>query len=277
MTALHVGGVCRAVSYELLTYWSPGGTVFPSVKTLADGLDIEPRTVRRHVAHLERVGLWVRNGRRKGRGNLYELHLPGEAQEGFSRPDPGHQDPGYPGHQDPPKWSYKRRALSGLSAAISKNGVVRTPEPVEAVTTAAPIKGSPAPSPSPLVGLASPSQAQPHIEAMREIAQTASRTQEPSDGQKGVPDPDPTPEQRAAALAMFAEVDAGIDEAAEAAILTKRDAPIDRTGEGIIGGGYTGGTPDTCPRCGYDRIYAGGCESCGADLRDFGDDFNHGH
>ena len=59
MTALHIGGLCRAVSYELLTYWSPGGTVFPSVKTLADSLDIEPRTVRRHVAHLERVGLWV--------------------------------------------------------------------------------------------------------------------------------------------------------------------------------------------------------------------------
>ena len=41
--------------------------------------------------------------------------------------------------------------------------------------------------------------------------------------------------------------------------------------------GYTGGTPDSCPRCGHDRIYAGGCENCGADLRDYGGDYNYGH
>ena len=38
MTALHIGRTSRAVSYELMTYWSPGGTVFPSVKVLADGM-----------------------------------------------------------------------------------------------------------------------------------------------------------------------------------------------------------------------------------------------
>ena len=175
-----------------------------------------------------------------------------------------------------------------------------------------------------LVLLATPSQAQRHVEAMREIAQRAERPiSKANPPQKRGPRPDnyvpsgdkipklrdmravhskanqpksppgrsvaqddgsiepsetdsnsaicAISEQRAAALAMFAEVDAGIDEAA------KREAPIARTGGGLIGGGYTGGTPDTCPRCGYDRIYAGGCESCGADLRDFGDDFNHGH
>ena len=82
LTAFHIGGVCRAVAYELLTYWSPGGDVFPSVKTLADDMGLKRRVVRHHIAHLERVGLWVRIGR-KGQTNLYGLHLPGEAQEGF--------------------------------------------------------------------------------------------------------------------------------------------------------------------------------------------------
>ena len=121
-----------------------------------------------------------------------------------------------------------------------------------------------------LVVLARPDQAQPYVEAMREIVQRTATHTQPADQL-----PEPTPERRAAALAMFAAVDAGIDVAA------KREAPIARTGEGIIGGGsmdgYTVGTPDTCPRCGYDRIYHGGCESCGADLRDYGADFNHGH
>ena len=37
LTDLKVHGTCRHVAYELLTYWEPGGTVFPSVKTLAEG------------------------------------------------------------------------------------------------------------------------------------------------------------------------------------------------------------------------------------------------
>ena len=89
MTALHIGRLCRAVSYELLTYWSPGGTVFPSVKTLADDMGLKRRAVRHHIAHLERVGLWVRIGR-EDETNLYVLHLPGEAQEGFVEPSPRH-------------------------------------------------------------------------------------------------------------------------------------------------------------------------------------------
>ena len=87
MTALHIGRLCRAVSYELFTYWSPGGTVFPSVKALADGMGLKRRSVRHHLAHLERVGLWVRIGR-EDETNLYVLHLPGEAQEGFVKPEP---------------------------------------------------------------------------------------------------------------------------------------------------------------------------------------------
>ena len=43
MTALHIGRLCRAVSYELFTYWSPDGAVFPSVKLLADGMGLKRR------------------------------------------------------------------------------------------------------------------------------------------------------------------------------------------------------------------------------------------
>ena len=177
LTAFHIGGVCRAVAYELLTYWSPGGDVFPSVKTLADSMGLETRTVRRHLARLERVGLWVRIGR-KGQTNFYGLHLPGEAQEGFTKLSPR------TARSAPPDSTIRLsvhwnvlRAPSGRSAAHSKNGVVRRPAPwtpdppIEAVTTAAPMKGSPAPSPSPLVVLATPNQSQQHIEVMREIVQ----------------------------------------------------------------------------------------------------------
>ena len=120
-----------------------------------------------------------------------------------------------------------------------------------------------------LVLLATPDQSQPHIEAMREIAQrAASRTQEPSDGQKGVPDPDPTPERVAAALAIFDQVDAN----------TNKQTGTHPTKQSVDpGGGYTGGTPDICPNCQHDRIYYGSCSNCGADLRDYGGDFNYGH
>ena len=89
MTALHIGRLCRAVSYELFTYWSPGGNVFPSVKVMADAMGLKRRAVRHHIAHLERVGLWVRIGR-EDETNIYVLHLPGEAQEGFVKPSPRH-------------------------------------------------------------------------------------------------------------------------------------------------------------------------------------------
>ena len=46
---------------------------------------------------------------------------------------------------------------------------------------------------------------------------------------------------------------------------------------GVCLEGYTGGTPETCPKCGYDRIYYGACPNCGADLRDYGSDWNFGH
>ena len=76
MDAFNIRGTCRLVAYELLTYWEPGGRVFPSVQTIADGLGLTPRVVQRHLARLERKGLWVRIARLNST-NLYELKLPG--------------------------------------------------------------------------------------------------------------------------------------------------------------------------------------------------------
>ena len=80
MDTLHVHGTRRAVSYELLTYWSPGGAVFPSVLTLSQGVGNNPRCVRAHLAALDRIGLWKRETR-EGQTNVYDLRLPGARSE----------------------------------------------------------------------------------------------------------------------------------------------------------------------------------------------------
>ena len=81
MDAFNIRGTCRLVAYELLTYWEPGGAVFPSIATLADGLGLKRRMVQYHLARLERVGLWVRHGQ-TGTTNIYALQLPGLAVAG---------------------------------------------------------------------------------------------------------------------------------------------------------------------------------------------------
>ena len=106
MTALGVHGTCRLVAFELLTYWEPGGTVFPSVTTLADGLGVQPRIVRGHLARLERIGLWVRVAR-PGRANLYKLRLPvfvsDETEPRIVEGEPRIVGSAPPGSHDPPE------------------------------------------------------------------------------------------------------------------------------------------------------------------------------
>lgn len=81
MDAFNIRGTCRLVAYELLSYWEPGGQVFPLVKTIAAGIGKSERVVQRQLDRLERIGLWVRVGPapvgRPGRHpSLYELRLP---------------------------------------------------------------------------------------------------------------------------------------------------------------------------------------------------------
>ena len=80
LDAFNIRGTCRLVAYELLTYYQPGGRVFPSVQTIAAGLGMTPRVVQLHLARLHRIGLWVRLAR-VGSTNLYELRLPGPVNE----------------------------------------------------------------------------------------------------------------------------------------------------------------------------------------------------
>ena len=76
LNAFNVRGTCRLVAFEVFTYWKPGGSVFLLMKTISEGIGIEPRIARRHLARLERIGIWVRVAR-KGQSNTYELRLPG--------------------------------------------------------------------------------------------------------------------------------------------------------------------------------------------------------
>ena len=75
--------------------------------------------------------------------------------------------------------------------------------------------------------------------------------------QTAILEPEPTPERRAAALALFAAVDAGIDEAAEVAMLEKMHAAISKRRGGSDRG--------WCPYCESGRLVGGSCEMCGFD------------
>ena len=76
LTSCHVHGTARELAYELLSYWKPGGNVYPSVRTLADGLGVKPRAVSKNLARLHRIGVWVRQ-EEQGKTNRYALRIPG--------------------------------------------------------------------------------------------------------------------------------------------------------------------------------------------------------
>ena len=113
---------------------------------------------------------------------------------------------------------------------------VRTPP----VTKASPLKGSPAPSPCPLTVLATPDQIQPHIEAMRQIAQRTTSPTEPAQLSSFNLDTD--------LEARFVEQDR---------LLHEREAQIHRPPPTPTATG--------CPECGHDRIIGGSCDQCGYD------------
>ena len=205
-------------------------------------MGLKPRVVRHHIARLERVGLWVRIGR-KGQTNLYGLHLPGEAQEGFVQPRPRHARAAPPGTHVPPKCSLEvLRAPSGRSAAYSKNGVVRTPEPV---TTAAPLKGSPVPTHS----SAWHQQNKPSRTSTPCLPLSLSVPLPPQPAARDPSTPstfnlDPDLEAR------FVEQDR-LYHAGEKGVALSLDTPQI----------YRGG----CPQCGHERMMGGSCHECGYD------------
>ena len=59
MDAFNIRGTCRLVAYELLSYWKPGGQVFPLVQTIADGLGLSNEELRTHFNVEDRPGrMW---------------------------------------------------------------------------------------------------------------------------------------------------------------------------------------------------------------------------
>ena len=117
LTAFNVTGSCRAVAWELFSYWSPDGAVFPSLDTLAAGVGIQRRGVRKHLAWLERIGLWVRVPR-EGRANVYELRLPETVLSGGRSSGTGGGGPQGPGG---------RSSGTAISNHLSDQVRVRTP------------------------------------------------------------------------------------------------------------------------------------------------------
>ena len=62
LTELHITGTCRSVAYELMTYWSPGGTVFPAVQTLADDMGLNGASFSTRSRPLNVSGSGSENG-----------------------------------------------------------------------------------------------------------------------------------------------------------------------------------------------------------------------
>ena len=145
LNAFHIKGTCRLVAFELLSYWQPGGQVYPSIQTIADGLGKSPRVVQRHMSRLERVGIWVRRARFTERGdhdsNLYELRLYGG----------GGGDAGVTTGGDTGVTLSNKREVGESELRASASTTTRTVRTQTDGSKARPVKGavSPLPDPSP--------------------------------------------------------------------------------------------------------------------------------
>ena len=126
------------------------------------------------------------------------------------------------------------------------------------VTTAAPLKGSPAPSPSPNRHRARhrPNKPSQYIEAMREVVQKTTTSQtEPAQPSTFSLDPD--------LEARFAEQDRQHTTNTKHILHLPRPKPT-----------------DGCPQCGHDRLMGGSCDQCGYDDGtgfQVSADYNNGH
>ena len=216
---------------------------YAAVEHVAERAKVSGRTVRRHIpALIERGRIYAENRVGGRTPAVWKVILPDEAMINRGRTAcPARADSVSGDIRD--RGNYRAAPPSRGQARPCVKGVKSGGSPV---TTAAPLKGSPVPSPSPLTVLATPDQSQPYIEAMREITQrTTTHTQQEASVDQL---PEPTPERRAAARAMFAAQDA------------EMDAPISRTGCGSNRGG-----------CSHERARGGFCEACGDDIRQFGE------
>lgn len=88
--ALGLDPVDINVLMHLFSYWwTPGSKPHPSKKTIADAMGIDPRTVQRHIARLEKAGLVKREERRiskvGSKPNIYHFDGLIEAAQPFAK------------------------------------------------------------------------------------------------------------------------------------------------------------------------------------------------
>ena len=201
---------------------------YATVEHIAERAKVSGRTVRRHIPALIERDLIYSENREGGRKTaVWKITL-------VVTPCPGRADTVSDEIRDR---TYVPGRAAKPQARPGGKGVNCGSSPV---TTAAPKKGSPVPSPSPLIVVATTDQAKPYVEAMREVAQktTTSKT-EPSQPSSFSLDPD--------LEARFAEQDRLIHER-EAHLHLPRPKPT-----------------DGCPQCGHNRLMGGSCDQCGHD------------
>ena len=220
-----------------------------TVEHIAERAKVSGRTVQRHIPALIERGRIYSETRAGGRATaVWKVILPDELiapvltpcrPRGDRMSDEIRDRTYVPGREAKPQ------ARPGEKIVNCGSG---------AVTTAAPLKGSPAP----LTLLATEEEARGHVEAMRTIAAQASTTAQrpsagtlkaatapPDDGDGTMKPPTHSDEQEA----LFKEQDRLLQQQREARGRTSRRAP---------------GGPG-CPKCGHDRLMGGSCDQCGYD------------
>ena len=212
-----------------------------TVEHIAERAKVSDRTVQRHIPALIERGRIYAETRAGGRTTaVWKVILPDELIAPVLTPCRPRGDRMSDEIRD--RTYVQGRSPSRASARPCEKGVKSGSRPV---TTAAPLKGSPVPSPSPLTVVATPETARPYIEAMREIAKRiTTSTTEPSQPSHFNLDPD--------LEARFVEQDRQL-----------HDLPT----TGKIGPSRQPATPTTigCPQCGHDRLMGGSCDQCGYD------------
>ena len=217
-----------------------------TVEHIAERAKVSGRTVRRHVPALIERGLIYTENREGGRKTaVWKITL-------VVSPRPGRADTVSDEIRD--RTYVQGRSPSRASARPCEKGVKSGSRPV---TTAAPLKGSPAPSPSPLIVVATPQTAEPYMQAMREIVQrtTGSTTTTTEDELPSSFTLDPVIEAR------LAERDRLLHGREEHPL----PPPKQKAG---------------CTQCGNQRLMGGSCDNCGHDDGTGfqpSADYNHGH
>ena len=228
---------------------------------IAERALVSGRTVRRHIPALVARGLLYAENRVGGRTpTVWKVILPDELMGPGVTACPPRPDTVSDDIKDR---TYVPGRAAKLQARPGGNGVHCGSGPV---TTAAPWKGSPAPSPSPLTVLATPEQhtagMQGILDTIQRVKDTPSPTITTDDDRAHGHQPTHSDEQEA----LFNERDRLLNLERAARFNARGTAPARPT--------------SGCPQCGHNRIIGGSCDQCGYDDGTGPQpnaDFNQGH